>query len=149
MGLCNELSCEVRSFSHCCNPYRFFQSEILWLYFPALEPWVVQSVSLLSCSSWLISRKYGTAHFASHHPPCPPASDLLRVLSAWLSVSAPPTGLCECFFFNPLVVRLPYNSIFLSVRLFFVFKFIVVLLWVVQGVTVCLPMPHLGQITIL
>ena len=30
----------------------------------------------------------------------------------WLPISAPPTSLDECFFFNSLVVRLPYSSIF-------------------------------------
>ena len=40
--------------------------------------------------------------------PSPPAAVLLRVLSAQLLVSAPPTGLDECFFFNSLVVGLSY-----------------------------------------
>ena len=53
-GLSNELTCEAGSLSCCRNPYRSFQSEVLSLYFPALEPWVVQSVSLPSCSSWFI-----------------------------------------------------------------------------------------------
>ena len=39
-------------------------------------------------------------------PPCHACS------SAQLPISAPPIGLDECFFFNSLVVRLPYNSIF-------------------------------------
>ena len=43
------------------------------------------------------------------HLPCHPATTLLRVLSAWLPTSAPPTGLDECFFFNSLV---PHSSIF-------------------------------------
>ena len=28
VGLSNELSCEAGSFSHHCNPHRFFQSEV-------------------------------------------------------------------------------------------------------------------------
>ena len=52
----------------------------------------------------------------------PQASALARVLSIQLPVSAPPTGLEECFFFNSLVVRLPYSSIFCQFWLFFVFK---------------------------
>ena len=40
VGLSNELSCESGCFSHHCNPHRFFQSEVLRLYFPALEPWI-------------------------------------------------------------------------------------------------------------
>ena len=35
-------------------PHRFFQSEGLRLYFPVLEPWIVWSVSLPSCSSQFI-----------------------------------------------------------------------------------------------
>ena len=40
----------------------------------------------------------------------------------WLPISAPPTGLDECFFFISLVVGLPYSSIFCQFWLFFVFK---------------------------
>ena len=54
VGLANELSCETGSFSHHCNRHRFLQPEVLRLYFPALEPWVAQSVLLPSCSSWFI-----------------------------------------------------------------------------------------------
>ena len=60
-----------------------------------------------------------------------PVATLLRVLSAQLPVSAPPAGLDQCFFFNSLVVGLPYSSIFWQFWLFFVFKFVVVLLLVV------------------
>ena len=47
----------------------------------------------------------------------------------------------ECFFFNSLVVRLPHSSIFWQFWLFFVFKFVVVLLLVVWGGKVYPPMP--------
>ena len=70
-----------------------------------------------------------------------PAVALPQVLSAWLPISAPPTHLDECFFFNSLGVGLPYSSIFWQFWLFFVFKFVVVLVLVVRGGTVCLPMP--------
>ena len=52
----------------------------------------------------------------------PPAATLPRILSARLPVSTPPTGLGECFFFNSLVVGLPYISVFCQFLLFFVFK---------------------------
>ena len=51
--------------------------------------------------------------------------------STQLPISVPPTSLGECVFFNSLVVRLPYSSIFCQFWLFFVFKFVVVLLLVV------------------
>ena len=55
LGLFNKLSCEAGSFSHCClNLHRCFQSEALRLYFPVLEPWVVRSDLLPSCSSQFI-----------------------------------------------------------------------------------------------
>ena len=70
---------------------------------------------------------------ASHHlaasPLCPAAC------------LCPSYGLDECFFFNSLVIRLPYSSIFCQFWLFFVLKFVVVLLLVVRGGTVYLPMP--------
>ena len=72
-----------------------------------------------------------------------PAATLPGVLSAWLRFSAPPTGLRECFFLNSLVVGLPYSLIFCEFWLFFVLKFIVLLL-AVQGGTVSLPMPPSG-----
>ena len=55
-------------------------------------------------------------------PQHPPAASLLQVLSSRLPVSAPPTGLGECFFFISLVVGLPYSLIFCQFWLFFVFK---------------------------
>ena len=80
-----------------------------------------------------------TLPVATH--PSPPAATLAGVLSAQLPISTPPTGLNECFFFNSLVVRLPYSSIFWQFWLFFVFKFVVFLHLVVQEGEVYLPMP--------
>ena len=68
-------------------------------------------------------------------PPCH-ASSL-----PWLPVSTPSTSMDDCFFFNSLVVRLPYSSIFWQFQLFLVFKFVVVFLLVVQGGRVYLPTP--------
>ena len=62
----------------------------------------------------------------------PPAVALLCVLSAWLPVSAPPTGLDECVFFNSLVVGLPYSSIFCEFWLFFVFKLLLSFFWLCE-----------------
>ena len=130
MDLSNKLSCETRSVSCHLSPHRFFQSEVLRLYLPALEPWVMWSVSLPSCSSWFIHMQMWR-HLVHQPPPRPdcepspclpwyPATALPWVLSARLPISAPPTGLDECFFFNFLVVRLPYSLIFCQSLLFFV-----------------------------
>ena len=59
--------------------------------------------------------------YANMGLPSPSATALLCILSAWLPISASPTGLNGCFFFNSLVVRLPYSLIFWQFWLFFVF----------------------------
>ena len=63
-----------------------------------------------------------------------------------LPVSASPTCLNECFFFNSLVVGLPYSLIFLAVVVIFVFKFLLVLLLAVRGEKLCMYLRlHLGR----
>ena len=113
MDLSYELSCEAGSFSHCLNPHRFLQPETLRLSFPTLEPWVAWSVSFPSCSSWFIRTQIWDLPLCQllpllvlQLPPCHESSP------PQLPISAPPTSLTECFFFNTLVVRLPYSSIF-------------------------------------
>ena len=110
------------------DPTDFFQSEFLRLYFPALEPWVAQSVLLPRCSFWFILMQMWD-HWLLQPPPhpvheLPPCHDSSL---PWLPISAPPTSLDECFFFNALVVGLPYSSSFCQFWLFFVLKFFVVL----------------------
>ena len=58
-----------------------------------------------------------------------------------LSVATLPTGQDECFFSNSFIVGLPYSLISCQFGVFFVFKFVVVLVLVVRGGTVYLPMP--------
>ena len=90
----------------------------------------------------LFTHKCGTACSTSCRlaHPGPPATALPCMLSVPLPVSAPPNSLDEWFFFNSLVVGLPYSSFFQKFWLFFVFKFVVLVL-LVRGGTVCLPMP--------
>ena len=129
------------------QPPQVFSISGLRLYFPTLGPWVAPSVSIPSCSSrficmWMLDHLVWNPK--STTLPGPPATALLWVLSTQLPVSTPPTGLNECFFFTSLVVGCPYSSIFCQFWLFFVFKFVVVLL-VVQGGTVCVYLHlHLG-----
>ena len=122
LGLSNKLSCEGGSFSCHLNPHRFFQSEVLRLYFSALESGLYGLCRSPVVPPGLSTCKYGTAHSFS---PC------LESSLPQLPVCAPPTGLDECFFFNSLVGGLPYNLIFWQFWLFFVFKFVVVLVLVV------------------
>ena len=112
-GSLQGLFCEAGSFLTLHNPHWFLQPEFLRLYFPTLEPWVGQFVSLPSCSLSLSVFKCAT--------PGPPAAALPHVLSAQLSISTPPTGLDKCFFFNSLVVGLPCRLIFWQFWLFFLF----------------------------
>ena len=76
----------------------------------------------------------------------PPVAALPRVFSnCWLPISAPPTSLDECVFFNSLVVELPYSSIFCQFWLFLAFKLLWSFFWLceeAQCVYLCL---HLGQ----
>ena len=100
------------------QPHRFFQSEVLRLYFPVWNPGL-HSSQFICTQMW-------------DHPVCQPLLCCLFSLPQ-VPISVPPTRLDECFFFNSLVVRLPCSSIFWQFWLSFVFKFVVVLLLVVQG----------------
>ena len=100
MGLSNELSCEAGSFSHRhLNPHRCFQSEVLRLYLPTLEPWAVWSVSLPNCSSWFICTQmwdrsvYNSLPRWVHQPPpwgkfSPPGCPSPLLLLVWINVSS-------------------------------------------------------------
>ena len=114
VGLSKEISCEGRSFSCLLNTHRCLQLEILRLYFPTLGSWGMGYVSLPRCSSQFICRQ--TWDCPLHQPlPC------LESFLPHLPISTPPTGTDECFFFNLLVVRLPYSLIFLAVLIIFCF----------------------------
>ena len=139
MGLSNKLSCEAGSFSCCLNTHRFFQSEALRLYFPTLEPRVVWSVLLPSCSSWFIHTQMWD-HPVRQPPPCLTSPPAVMLLPSRLPFSNPPTSLHECFFFNSLFLRLPYSSIFWQFWLFFYLKFVILLL-ITQGGKMYLPTP--------
>ena len=89
-------SCDTDSFSHCHNPHRFLQPEILRVCFPTLECWVAWFVSLLNCSFWLIRTWTWDILCASHHlafcPLCPSFLSPL-FLPVWINV---PSQLLDC-----------------------------------------------------
>ena len=137
--------CEAGSFSHCrLNPHRCFQTEVLRLYFPTLKLRVAWSILLPRCSSQFICRwmwdcpvrnllppwvlkplpcLQSSLHRAAHlHPSC---------LPVWMTVSS----------LTPWLSNFHTVSIFCQFWLFFIFKFVVVVLLVVRGGTVCLPTP--------
>ena len=82
---------------------KVFLSEVLRLYFPTLEPWVVQSVSLRSCSSRFICTLHSnvgpcgpplstlltcpTSHLAAN-PLSPSCLSLFPLLPVWMNVSS-------------------------------------------------------------
>ena len=99
MGLSNELSCEGGNFSCYLNPHRCFQSEVLGVYFPALEPWVAWSVSLPSCSYLFIRMQMWDCPLHQPlpipvlwWPPCcessPPGCPSPPLLPLWMNVSS-------------------------------------------------------------
>ena len=142
-GSLKEHSCEGGCFS-CCrlNPHRCFQSEVLRLSFPVLEPWVLWPVSLPSCSSWFIHMQMWDRPLWQLPPclvlqlhPCgessPPGCLSLPLLPVWMNVSSLTRWLLD---FYP--VRFSVSSGY-----FLFLKFVVVPLLVVQGGKVHLPTP--------
>ena len=141
MGLSKGLSCEAGSFS-CCrlNPHGCFQSEDRGFISPFWSPGLHGLLHSPAIPPGLSMHECGATGSASHHLEesascslacpipqsaiwlCPPVATLPESSPPQLPVSAPPTGLDECFFFISLVVRLPYSSIFCQFWLYFVFK---------------------------
>ena len=118
MGLTSKLSYEAGHFSHHRKRHRFLKSEVLRLSFPSLEPSVAWSFLFPSSSSQFISTEMWDCQVLQLLP-------CYELSPPHLPVSVPPTSPDECFFFNSLVVGLPYSSIFWQFWLFFVFKFVV------------------------
>ena len=124
VGLSNELSCEAGSFCCCLNPPRFLKSG-----FEALFPHAGTLGCVVCLAPQLLLPVYPHANVG---PPALPASVLptpvLQPLPCsesflpQLPISALPTSLDECFFFNSLVVALAYSLIFCQFWLFFCFS---------------------------
>ena len=133
MGLSNELSCEAGSFLPLPpQPPQVFSVRGFEALFPCAG--TLGCVVCLAPQLFLPVYLHVNVGLPGPHSVTsqgPPPASVPRVLSTQLPISAPPTGLDECFFFNSLVFRLPYSSIFCQFWLFFVFKFVVVLLLVV------------------
>ena len=90
--------------------------------FPRTASLSYAAVSFPRCSSLFIPHKFGTACSSSHCFACPgpPVTALPQILSSRLPVSARPTNLDECFFFNTLVIRFTQFD-FMSVLVVFCF----------------------------
>ena len=126
MGPSNKLSCEAVSSSRHHNLHSFFQLRDFEALFPCN--------GTLGCAVCLSPQLFLLVYpHANMGPPSPPALPCQESSPSWLPVSAPPANLDECSFFNSLVVGFPYSLIFWQFWLFFVFKFVVVILLVVQG----------------
>ena len=130
MGLSNKLSCEAGSFSRCPNPTGVFNRR-----FEALFPRAGNLGCMVCFPPQLFLPVYLHMNVGLH---APPANTLPRVLSA------PPTGPDECFFFNSLVVRLPYSLIFYQFWLFFVFNFLLYFFWLCEEAQCVYLRLHLG-----
>ena len=109
-----------------------------------LELWVARSVA--GSTSCCLAASYSFAHPAPQSATSLglPAATLPRVFT-WLPISAPPTGLDECFFFNSLVVGLPYSLIFCQFWLFYVFKLLLSFFWLCEEVQCVYLSLHLGR----
>ena len=93
-------SWESHSFFHHSNLHRFLQTELMRTYLPS-ECWIPG----LCCLVWSLDPL---------HPryPCWFLYTHTWVWDRLFCISAPPTHLHECGFFNSLVVGLPYSLIF-------------------------------------
>ena len=99
----------------------------------------------MNVSSWGLLAAVWPAPF-HNPPPCwvrqpPPCRESSL---PQLPVSAPPTGMDECFFFTSLVVGLPYSSIFFQFWLFFVFKLLLSFFWLCEEAQCIYLRLHLG-----
>ena len=116
------------------QPPQVFSVRDLRLYFPVLEPWVAWSVSLPSCSSWFFCSRMWDCPVRSLPPCCassPPNCLSLPLLPVWVNVSS----------LTPWLLDFHTVQYSVSSGGFFVFKFVVFLLLVVQWGTVCLSTP--------
>ena len=120
------------------------------LRFEALFPCAGNLGCIICLAPQLFLPVYPQANEGLPAPPAatslgPPAAALQRVLSTWLPISPPPTSLDECVFFNSLVVRLSYSSIFCQFWLFFVFKLSLSFFWLCEEAQCVYLYLHLGQ----
>ena len=144
MDISNEHSCETGCFSCCHNTHRFLQSEVLRLYFPVLEPWVPQSVSLPICSSWFIHTQMWDRWSTSHHLAWPSSSSChLAPSPLHPGCPSPKLLLIQMNVFTLTPWLSDFHTVWFSGSsgYFFVFKFVVVLLLVVWGGKMCLLTP--------
>ena len=77
--------------------------------------------------------------------PALPAAALLHVFSALVPISAPSTSLNECYFFNSLVVGLPYSSIFWQFGYFYFLSLLLFFFWLCKEAKCIYPCLHLGR----
>ena len=113
---------QVGEFVYILRPSLSLQWNLLWgwefLLLPPQPPQVFsirvfEALFPLDCEVCLAPQLFLLVYLHTDvGPPSLPVTALLQFLSTQLPVSAPPTSLDECFFFNSLVVGLPYSSIF-------------------------------------
>ena len=115
------------------HPPRYFQWEVWGFISLSWNPWLLGLSHSPVIPPSLSACKCGTACSTSRFAhSSPPATTLLRVVSTQLPISAPPTGLDECFFFIYLVVRLPYSLIFVSSGCFSFLNLLLSFFWLCE-----------------
>ena len=120
---------------------------------------LVSCSGTLVCAVYLVPQLFILAYAHTNggllHPPATTSpihqpSHCLPRSSCWhesslliLPISAPPTSLDECFFFNSLIVRLPYSSIFWQLR-WFLFLNLLSFFWLYEEAKHSFLCLHLG-----
>ena len=125
------------------TPTDFYSKRFWGFSFPHWNPELYGLSHSLVVPPGLFPSECGTSRSASCCHTCPVCQPLPCHASSppWLPISAPPTSLDQCFFFNSLVVGLQYSLIFWQFWLFFIFKFIVILVLVEWESETHLPTP--------
>ena len=114
-----------------------------------LEPWIAWSVSLPSCSSQFISMQTWDCPTCQPQHRLPGLSPCHTSSLLQLPISDPPTSLDECFFFNSLVVGLPYHLIFWKFLLFWFLNWLLSFFWLCKEAKhICLQPPSWPEVPI-
>ena len=116
VGTLRETAWDSRSFFHQPNLCWFLQPEVMGTYLPGIGTmdWGAWHVAWIPCSQDIppehlsATRGCGTSLF---------------------HISTPPTSLDGCGFFNSVIVRLPFNSIYNGSEWWLFYTLVVILMW--------------------
>ena len=126
-------------------PMALYSQRFWGFIFLCWNPGLFSLCLLPSCSSWFI-RTWIWDHLAYWLPPHLPVLPSTSLSSPpQLPISAPPTSLGECFFFNSLVIGLPYNLISGSLGCVLFLSLLLSFFWLYKEAKHIYLHLHLGQ----